>query len=1197
MSREYRHGRPTIGVLAGWQFAWTATPLSYLDPIFQGACLAARDLGCNLLLGCGMGPWTGRGESLRAAWPLSSAESDFVPIGPWNTDGLIAVSPLHSQARSRYLQDLLAAGYPVVFVAAGERGPTIVADNRSGMLEAIRHLVEHDHQRIAFIAGSPEDMEGDTGERLRAYHEAVQMHDLPADPRLVAWGQHRYDGGYRAMREILASGLSFTAVQASNDESALGAMQALREAGYRIPQDVAIVGFDDRPESAVQEPPLSSVRVPLRQMGYRAVESLFRYLMGESQAVEPARVRTRLVARASCGCGQPSSHTPTLGTVAAQAAPPQRAGSRAHLLQTMVSRVLAETQGSPSDETKESCRRLVEAFYASLDKGDGSAFEDVLHAVLRQATASGDEVHIWQPALSSLGDALDELPPASLSLARELLDQGRITVSASMQRQFQQRGVDQRWMLNRLGVLTARLLAAIDETQVYAALAQHVPAMGISTAWLALFVAEGDDPLAWTTLRDLTSLEQGSEQDPLRFRSRRFPPEGLLSADQSFSLALFPLTSPRGQLGYVVFDTERLDLYGAITQQLAMALNSAQLHREATEGRRLAEEANELKSRFLSTVSHELRTPLNLIVGLSGLVLQESDESDTPLPESYRRDIEQINANAQHLGGLIGDVLDLASSDAGQLRLKNEFVDLGEALHLVADTGRKFAYSKGLDWHIELPETGPWVWGDRTRLRQVVLNLVSNAVKFTAQGQVRLELAASPDSVTVSVSDTGLGIPAEEQAWIFDEFRRSERSLARGYGGLGLGLAISKRLVEMHGGTIGVRSPGEEGTGSTFYFTLPTVQPPADDEPLPGIPSLTEECVLILTHHGGCGQRLQEHLAERGFDGHLVYTDDTADWLSHLVVSPPRAVLVDVSANPQHGWGLLKAVKAHPKTQHLPVLFCSLSPDGGSVLEFDYLTKPIELTELTRALDQHWLVPGAEPGARKILVVEDDLDTLEMHTRIVQAHSPSHRVLAARNGLEALEHLQREQVDLVILDLIMPELDGFSVLEAMREKEATRDIPVIVVTGQVLTEREIARLSRGVATVLAKGLFSFEETLSHVDAALERTCDLSAQAQRLVRQAMAYVHEHYADPIHRADLAHHVALSEDYLTACFRKELGVTPIAYLNRYRVHQARQLLADTSKTVTEIALSVGFSDSSYFSRVFRREVGLSPEAYRQA
>jgi YesN/AraC family two-component response regulator len=220
-----------------------------------------------------------------------------------------------------------------------------------------------------------------------------------------------------------------------------------------------------------------------------------------------------------------------------------------------------------------------------------------------------------------------------------------------------------------------------------------------------------------------------------------------------------------------------------------------------------------------------------------------------------------------------------------------------------------------------------------------------------------------------------------------------------------------------------------------------------------------------------------------------------------------------------------------------------------------------------------------------------------MHARIVHAHSPDHRVFRARNGREALDLLQQKQVDLVLLDLMMPELDGFAVLEAMRERETMRDVPVIVITGQMLTADDIARLNQGVATVLSKGLFSLEETLAHVDTAIKRTRELSAQAQHLVRQAMAYIHEHYAEPISRQDLAGHVALSEDYMTFCFRKELGVTPIAYLNRYRVHQAKQLLADPLKSVTEIALEVGFSDSGYFSRVFRREVGISPEAYRQA
>jgi len=327
----------------------------------------------------------------------------------------------------------------------------------------------------------------------------------------------------------------------------------------------------------------------------------------------------------------------------------------------------------------------------------------------------------------------------------------------------------------------------------------------------------------------------------------------------------------------------------------------------------------------------------------------------------------------------------------------------------------------------------------------------------------------------------------------------------------------------------------------------------------------------------------------------MTFVDENPDWLSQLVVALPGAAVVDVSAAPHHGWGVLKAIKGHPKTRRLPVLFCSLSSEGGSVLEVDYLTKPIELADLTRALDQHWLTPDAEQ-VKTILVVDDDPDTLEMHARIVQAHSPARQVLTARNGLEALDVLRREQVDLVLLDLMMPELNGFGVLEAMRERESTREIPVIVLTGQVLTEEDMARLSRGVVTVLSKGLFTVEETLARVDAALQRTQELSAEAQRLVRQAMAYIQEHYAEPISRADLAQHVALSEDYLTACFRRELGVTPIAYLNRYRIHQARQLLSDTDKSITEIALEVGFSDSGYFGRVFRREVGVSPNAYRR-
>lgn len=241
-------GRPTIGVLAGWQFYWTATPLSYLNPIFRGIRLAAKELDCNLLLACGMGPSAASSDPLRPAWPTLSADSDFVPIGPWNTDGLIAVNPLHSAARSCYLHDVAVAGHPLVYIASGEQGPAIVAENAGGIHAAMQHLMEHGHRHIAFIAGSPDDLQGDSGARLHAYQAALQTSGLPADPRLVAYGRHILTTGYAAMQQIIASGAHFTAVCASNDESALGAMQALAEAGRRIPDDVAVIGFDDRPE-------------------------------------------------------------------------------------------------------------------------------------------------------------------------------------------------------------------------------------------------------------------------------------------------------------------------------------------------------------------------------------------------------------------------------------------------------------------------------------------------------------------------------------------------------------------------------------------------------------------------------------------------------------------------------------------------------------------------------------------------------------------------------------------------------------------------------------------------------------------------------------------------------------------------------------------------------------------------------------
>lgn len=679
MARDYRHGRPTIGVLAGWQFYWTATPLSYLNPIYRGICLAAAELDCNVLLGCGMGASASAGDLLRPAWPVPSSESDFVPIGPWNTDGLIAVNPMHSQTRSDYFQDVMAAGHPVVFVGSGERGPTILADNAGGILQAMRHLVEHGHQHIAFIAGSPEDMAGDTGERLRAYQSALRTFGLADDPRLVAFGRHVSTSGYAASRQILSFGVPFTAILASNDESALGAIQALKEAGRRVPDDVAVIGFDDRLESSVQEPALSSVQVPLFKMGFRAVEVLLQQLEGQTQPDQRIKIATRLVIRESCGCGRSAVLADVLDATTPQAWTVDPDARYSRLVQTLAASVLAEAQGLSAAEVYTLCERLVETFVVSVAQNDPTRVQRALDAILRQAVTGRDDAHLWQAAISVLRNELPSLAtswsqPSAEEVGREVLHQARITISAAMRQQHRQYLVDQHWTGDRLGRLTASLQNALDETQIYDVLAQHLPEMGIDTAWIALFDLEGDDPIAWSQLRAVTAPQQAT------IRSRDFPPEGWMPDDQPFSMALLPLVGRLGKSGFVAFDTAHLDVIGAIAQQLVAALNTAQLYREATEGRRLAEEANQMKSRFLSTVSHELRTPLNLIVGLSELLMQPGQRDTEPAAEALQRDVERIHASAKHLGGLISDVLDLASSDAGQLRLTREYVNLGQAL-------------------------------------------------------------------------------------------------------------------------------------------------------------------------------------------------------------------------------------------------------------------------------------------------------------------------------------------------------------------------------------------------------------------------------------------------------------------------------------------------------------------------------------
>lgn len=1181
----------TIGVLTGWDL-YEGTLDTFLQPVLQGIRAAAHQKNLNLLIGCNMS----RPEETEGAWPIVAPNVDFLPVGPWNTDGLIAVLPFVETWQSRYFEDLLQDAFPVVFAGTGQSGLSVAVDNRDGIYQALDHLAAHGHERIAFIAGRPERMHGDSGERYRAYQTGLERLDFPFNPDLIAYGSHGYEAGQRAMTEILDRGVPFTAVLASNDASAGGAIEALRRAGLRVPHDVAVIGFDDRLQAQAQAPPLTTVHHPTFELGYQAVNLLHDKIRGDVENDQTVRVPARLVIRESCGCTSSmiTSLNPT--PMPACTVRDHVAGDPAT---KMAQAVRNETQHLSFEAIKTLCKDLQTAWEVALDDGHGDRFIRAIHRTLDQVLAQNGNASAWQSAITFLREEYAEASESKPSRRRGRKDnvetiyhQARIAISKAAQVQNARRRLYQAEQAEELGQMTANLFGAQDEAEIYAKLEESLPISGIEEMAIVFYESGADESVGWSSVP-----WRSRGQKAQRFATRTFPPEAWYEDGEAYQLALTPMVVRDDLRGFCAFRSEDLEPLASITRQLTSALREVLLYRDAIKGQRLAEEANRLKSRFLSMVSHELRTPINLITGLSDLLLKQGDEAVSKRVSAQREDIEHIYTTAQHLDSLIRDVLDLASSEINQLTLSREPLDMAEILNAVSPIGRQLTREKDLTWHADIPDQLPLVIGDRARLRQVVLNLINNAVKFTERGEVALTARHTGDSVTVTVRDTGLGIPLDEQDVIFDEFRQSERTTSRGCAGMGLGLAICKRLVEDHGGEIGVTSPGLEGTGSTFYFSIPIAEDIPSSKREGSDAAGTQRLVVLLKDQEATPD-LQRRLSKHDVRVDLYPIDRTDRWLSRLLASPPDVILLDQHVTAEQGWEIINVLKGNPVTKTVPLLFFSLDQNSqqGSLLNVDYMTKPMGTTELLEALARQGLMQEADVADKQILIVDDDPDVLDMHTSVVTSQAPRYNVLQARSGEDALEIIRRERPDLILLDLMMPGMDGFDVLAAMRDEKMDLQTPVIVLTSKSLTEEDMRRLNQGMASVLSKGIFSAEETLAHIEAALKHTLQPESEGYRIVLQAIAYVHAHYNESLTRDDIASHISVSNRHLNRCFKQELGITPMSYLNRYRIKEAKRLLTTTQRNITDIGLEVGFSSGGYFTRVFKQEVGVAPSEYKR-
>ena len=584
-----KRNRRTIGVLPGWSGHEDSRPDSYLTSVFRGIQSAALTRECNLLLAWGVGRGADSGVNIPA-WPVISHESDFVPIGPWNTDGLIVFAPLLNETRSRYLQGIIAQGHPVLFIATGENGPAVLADNEDGIHQAMAHLVEHGHRRIAFIAGDPLD-KGDSEYRLAAYHSAVAKYELEVDPRLIAYGNHNSSASYIALNQILASGVKFTAVLGSDDNSAIGALQALTDAGLRIPQDVAIIGFDDQPDAVAQVPPLTSIHIPLNEIGQRALGLMLDFLDGNGR-LESVRVPTWLVSRQSCGCLPRAVISAADSKTLPYSAPVRLSGTaelKNRIAQQLAGMMLAALPTFLIRLNKlrirEFCSRLVEFFSISLEQNDPTQFQKAVTEVLYEMELTDSDIHPWQEAISVLRRGMDRLPlnweqPQIQRLADDLLHQARVAISESAHRRYHRDQYKRSATDYLVSELNTRLNSIIDERKAVELLSEQLPKIGISHTRVALFESEHEDPVAWSVVIDA---DPNSDAQSHRFPSRQFPPPNLYPADQLLNLAILPLVFQDESLGYIAFDASNLEPCSAIARQFVATLKSARLHAQVIE--------------------------------------------------------------------------------------------------------------------------------------------------------------------------------------------------------------------------------------------------------------------------------------------------------------------------------------------------------------------------------------------------------------------------------------------------------------------------------------------------------------------------------------------------------------------------------------------------------------------------------------
>jgi signal transduction histidine kinase/CheY-like chemotaxis protein/ligand-binding sensor domain-containing protein len=528
--------------------------------------------------------------------------------------------------------------------------------------------------------------------------------------------------------------------------------------------------------------------------------------------------------------------------------------------------------------------------------------------------------------------------------------------------------------------------------------------------------------------------------------------------------------------GFLIFDNFRdeqafrrsdLKKLARVREHAVSAIAKARILRELQVKNQQAEEANRAKSTFLANMSHELRTPMNAIIGFSEILVERLNDQIQPKYVSFLR---SILSSGQHLLAIINDILDLSKVEAGKMELYPEVFPVRPAIESVCQVMKGLSGKKGVTFEIDVAEDVTNLETDHAKFKQILYNLLSNAVKFSKGGTiVTIRGRRIGTNISISVIDRGIGIAADHLATIFDEFRQLDTATSRTYGGTGLGLSLVKKFVELQRGTITVRStPGE---GSDFTFTLPQqFSGTAIPSPIVGPDGIVVppgERILVVEDEDEAFDTLSAYLHSAGYTPIRARSGEEALRLARSM--QPLAITLDVVLPGMEGWQVLRLLKSDSATADLPVIIVSMLDNRELALAVgadDYFMKPVEWPRLLRRLAEI-TGRGSLPRNARLLLVDDDPAVHDMVEQALAAEGYS--VDRASSGAEALERLERERPDAIILDLMMPGMSGFELAETLRQKDSTARIPIVVLTAKDLTAEDRERLRQATSGLVMKG--------------------------------------------------------------------------------------------------------------------------------